>query len=890
MQPMGSAYGGMAPMAPADGAGLPAVPGALGGAVVRALLPGTSLKGGRYHILQRLHAADAFHSQGNEPPLLIATDQELGSERVLVQELSFPMGTRPVDAEQWRRNVARHVQDIAESHCIPRLLDAFGEQGRHFLVYELPSGEFLLDRLQRVRGALDEKQAIAYTLQLLDVLDVFEHQRPPFLHGNICPANILLRPSGQVVLVGFSPMLLLYPEGRVEHGMAGGALGYAAPEQARGQANTRSDLYALCAVLHHMVTGTAPAPRANAMHPPARHLNPNVSLELEELIGRGLRLSSTQRFQTAQEMRTALEDLSHKRLTHVTEDLLFDDDERAARLAPVRDARGRLVLARQRPLQNPLVLITAIVALIVLVGGGVLYAALPHTNAGAAIGPTPTPNGIAQLYQDKGIGLSGGEYIFDTGLANNALKQKGAQALATGDLHTAYQSFKSAMALVQTDAEAAIYTEDVRILLAKDPYVTVVAAVSYGDADEAHDMLQGVFLAQQRINEENPLPGHMQLRVLVLNSGATDDGATLASNVLLQEIQLGNAQHLIGIVGWPESAETRLAISALAPSGLAIVSPTATQDNLGGHANFFPLVPSDSQQAAELATAVATQLNGQHVLVLKKANDDVSAAETTSFLQSLASYPNVTAQTTTFTDTSRFSQIVGQAQSQGASLIFLACGNENCDSEALSLSQAINQQTWYTPPPHIITTHQAYTPSLLGVAGDDTSQFVRTNPALLSNIYVTKLTDLNEWTALNLPDVVHPTLPYDYEAQYGVTTDDFGLPAPDDGAILGYDAVRLLVRAATPDTHMNGNKIAYATPTQIRVRLLQYDHNHPFLGVGGAITFTQTGSEPVKSLVIAGFQPEMAGTPAANRPVAASTIIAVTGGNQMFCGTTCNPS
>src|SRR5262249_13550506 len=157
----------------------------------------------------------------------------------------------------------------------------------------------------------------------------------------------------------------------------------------------------------------------------------------------------------------------------------------------------------------------------------------PHAS-NVTGGPTPTPNDIAQLFQSQGIGLSGGEFIFDSARPDNAAKQRGAQALAGGDITRALEAFQSAVTTCQADAEAAIYAADTQIVKDKSPYVTVVAAVAFSDSDAvaaARSELQGMFLAQQHVNSLDVLPGGLRVRVLILNSGQSPDGATTAADV-----------------------------------------------------------------------------------------------------------------------------------------------------------------------------------------------------------------------------------------------------------------------------------------------------------------------------------------------------------------------
>lgn len=875
-----------------DRMSVPSSPAALPLALVPSLQPGATLKNGRYRITQRLHTSGAYSSPPNEPPLMIASDTELGNERVLVQEL--PTVThQPAEMDDWRRACAERFAALGQRVGAPHLIDQFADGGHHCLVYELPTGDLLSDRLQRSRGPLDEKQAIGIIVQVLDVLAIYERQYPTFIHGDISPANIVLRPSGQVALIGFSPTLLVHPEGGVPHGAAGGVAGYAAPEQARGQASPRSDLFSVCAVLHHCVTGVAPSPRSRGMFPLARQANPNVSLELEDVLSRGLRLASTQRYQTSRELRRALEPLAHGQLTHVPEELR--DDAEPAQLMPVRDLRGRLVLPRTRQGLSPALILGLIVVLIAAVGGTTLYVLNPRGSSPSAIA-TPTVNSSTQLFQTQGIGLSGGEFIFDTSGADTSAKQQGAQALNAGDLSAAERAFTQAESLQQDDPEAAIYAEDVQVLLNKDAYVTVVAAVSYSDADLTREVLQGMYLAQHRANAVDFLPARLKVRVLILNSGQDDSSATIAANLLLQDIQQGNAQHLAGIVGWPESEETQAALSTLAPTGLGLISPTATGEHLGGRAAvFFPVVPSDSQQAYELAQAAATApLNAHHILVLSDSSSATSGDERVGFLSGLGQYATVTAQSAGYTsgDAPSLQRAAALSQQQGADLIFLACGDTGCDNDSLSLAQAVEGRYGTSgAAPRILVTHQAFTPALLGMGGGPVATAAQNDAAALRLLDVTRLATQDEWQWAGVAPGAQPSFASDFVEQFGNGTLPDGLAPPDAPSILAYDALRMLLSATARATREQGTSIIYPTPTQVRLDgLLQFTPAHPFVGVGGAIAYTSdTGDLVGKSLVIAQLAPAPQNNPAGG-PVALPETLAITGGVQAFCTSSCAPS
>jgi ABC-type branched-subunit amino acid transport system substrate-binding protein len=525
------------------------------------------------------------------------------------------------------------------------------------------------------------------------------------------------------------------------------------------------------------------------------------------------------------------------------------------------------------------------------VGGGLLYTLSPHAG-GLAAGPTATPNEVAALYQSKGIGLSGGEFVFDQRPPGNDLKQQGARLLAAGDVRGALSAFQSAVSADQSDGEAAIYAADTQILLDKSPYVAVVVAVAFGDDNAqaaARSELQGVFLAQQHVNSLGLLPENLHVRVLILNSGLDPADATTASGVLLRQINAGNAQHLVGIIGWSESPQTRAAISALAPSGLAIISPTSTEDGMGGNGRFFEMVPSNSDQATELADYVVNQLTLEHVLVASDPQDPASVAAAGAFTDRFKHYATSgqTVQHTTFNanGAASFDNVAHTAVSQGDPLIFLA----GDDRAAVALAQAVRRVNAASGTAiHILVGSRAYTAALFGVGTDPTAQAARSDPAALATLYLTSLASGGVRAQLGLPALTEPAFAEEYAAQFGPSAQAQGLESPDPTAILSYDATRVLLAADKSGTGLIGGVLRLASPTQVRDRLRQFDASHPFMGAGGATSFTITGTQPVKALAIETLTPVP--NAAATAPIARASMFAVAGGQSLYCApATCVP-
>ena len=823
------------------------------------LSSGTILKGGRYRLLQPFYSSGFAQPPGNEPPLMIASDTELPTGRVLIQEVLLN-AIRPEDGENARRAIAQRLLQLRSYSALPRLVDHFSEQWRHFLVFEFPSGDLLADRLQRARGPLPEEQAIRLGLQLLDALEVFEREVPAFIHGNLSPEAIILRPSGQIVIIGCSAHLLLYPDGVVDHPPAGGIRGYGAPEQFRGQATTRSDIFALCAILHHVVTGVAPNLRANVQHSSVRHLNPDVSLELEEILSQGMRPSAMQRYQRAADLRDALERLAAGQATHVPEELR-DGSAGTRGPALVRDSRGRFIMPRQRRFQNPLFLFGIVLSLIVLIGGAVLFATSPRPTAHNSV---PTPNTMVQLMQQQNIGLSGGEFAFDTQRSDESYKQQGSGYVISGNLADAYSAFKNAGSVDPADAEAAIYAEDLRISQTSSPFVTVIVGTAFdpnadpADINAARSELQGVYLAQHHINSANLLPDGVKLRVVVLNSGVNPAGATTAANALLQEMRNGNTQHFIGIIGWPELEQTQLALEVLKPSGLPFISPTGSDDSLTStETAIFRMVPLDSEQAQGLANIAIQQMGATNVVVVSDPRDPVSSIMAANFanrvLAEQASVP-VSEHAATYTSNvdASFTTIAQEAVTRDhANLIYLSTGEQGGDLDAMNLAKAVIDvsQVDGVPPPRILLDSRAYTPAFLGlgssqdVAGihDDLATPLLTS-AIYSDLYVETLANVQEWTSLKLPSTVPDLFSNQFSTQYGTPLSPDELPGPNATIILSYDALDMLAAATSPTIQKASGKINYPTFTGVRYNILSYTPSNPFIGVSGAVSYDLVGN------------------------------------------------
>lgn len=136
--------------------------------------------------------------------------------------------------------------------------DFFTEGDLDVLVLELVDGSTLRQLLDR--GALD-LPPLSIAIQIADAL-ASAHERG-IAHLDLKPENVMLTRTGQVKVLDFGVARNLgTPKTANAAGLAAGTPGYLAPEQARGEASTASDLWSFGVLLIELLTGRRPSPDA----------------------------------------------------------------------------------------------------------------------------------------------------------------------------------------------------------------------------------------------------------------------------------------------------------------------------------------------------------------------------------------------------------------------------------------------------------------------------------------------------------------------------------------------------------------------------------------------------------------------------------------------------
>ncbi len=226
---------------------------------------------------------------------------------VAVKEM-INQGRDPIIKQTIIQNFEREANILVTLNhfSIPKIFDYFSLEERSYLVLEYVHGKDLEAVLSETTGMLGEDQVIGWAIEICDVLEYLHGHKPePIIFRDLKPSNIMINHQGHVVLVDFG-IAKTFQTG--QKGTMIGTEGYSPPEQYRGDATMRADIYSLGATLHHLLTRRDPRlePPFSFDERPVRNLNPEVSVELEAVLQTALQYNPEERFPSAADMKKAL--------------------------------------------------------------------------------------------------------------------------------------------------------------------------------------------------------------------------------------------------------------------------------------------------------------------------------------------------------------------------------------------------------------------------------------------------------------------------------------------------------------------------------------------------------------------------------------------------------
>jgi serine/threonine protein kinase len=263
---------------------------------------GTTLSGARYTI-ERLVA------QGGMGAIYRAIDTRFNRPCAVKEMLNeFHQERERTLALEWFTREATLLLDLNHP-CIPRVRDFFAEGGRNYLVMDFIDGCTLAEKLELegnvvgLNGArgVTEARARSWTRQICSVLTYLHRQHPPIIFRDLKPSNVMINKQDEIKLIDFG---IARPFQSQTQATVILTLGYAPPEQLGGRPEPRSDLYALAATMHRLLTRHDPTNNKPSIFtfPPLRSLRPDISVAFDQIIMRALVQDVEQRWPSAEEM------------------------------------------------------------------------------------------------------------------------------------------------------------------------------------------------------------------------------------------------------------------------------------------------------------------------------------------------------------------------------------------------------------------------------------------------------------------------------------------------------------------------------------------------------------------------------------------------------------
>jgi len=269
---------------------------------------------GRYRVLEKI-------GRGGMGEVFLAEDTSL-HRRVALKFLPPEMQQ---DEEAHKRFIREARSAAALDHpYICHINEVAEAEGQDFIVMEYVDGQALRAKIGQGPVALEETLRI--TIEVVEALEAAHGKG--IVHRDIKPENIMLTRTGHAKVMDFglakqmvSPekedlggptMTLLTSEGTTV-----GTLAYMSPEQLRGlPADARSDIWSLGVTLYEMASGVRPFQGRSGFEVSSAILNraplllpAGVPAELGAVVGRCLEKDPANRYQSAQDLRAALEEI-----------------------------------------------------------------------------------------------------------------------------------------------------------------------------------------------------------------------------------------------------------------------------------------------------------------------------------------------------------------------------------------------------------------------------------------------------------------------------------------------------------------------------------------------------------------------------------------------------
>ncbi|MFM2287219.1 MAG: hypothetical protein RL684_362 [Pseudomonadota bacterium] len=273
---------------------------------ITTLNPGDMIEG-RYKYIERI-------GKGAFGTVLLMEDTVV-DERLILKFLNANVAE---DEEVMKRFVheLRYSRKITHPNVI-RIYDFLFMQGNYAISMEYFPSHTLGSEIVNEKP-MPVKRALQFGMDICTGM-IVAHQQG-IIHRDLKPANVLINDAGILKIVDFG-VAAAQQQGDTQLTKTGYVIGspkYMAPEQILGKkVDERSDIYAVGVMLYEMLTGVPPYAKGDHMSVmyqhvqgrarPPREINPALPQGLPELIMRSMAVDKTKRFQSMDELRSALQ-------------------------------------------------------------------------------------------------------------------------------------------------------------------------------------------------------------------------------------------------------------------------------------------------------------------------------------------------------------------------------------------------------------------------------------------------------------------------------------------------------------------------------------------------------------------------------------------------------
>jgi len=264
------------------------------------LADGHLVRDGKYKVVRQL-------GTGGQGSAYLADVCDVEGEQIVLKEFILPVyvedQVRKLALEKFDQE-ARLLKQLDHGQIV-KMMDHFLEDHRAYLVLQHIDGYSLRHIMESTActSLPDSNWVIDLGLQMCDILEFLHSLTPPLVHRDFTPDNLILDRDGTLKLIDFD---VAQQREQTTSATVVGKHAYLPPEQFRGKPCPQSDLYALGATLHFLLTGCDPEPLTSS-HPLIAR--PDIATALDGIVAACTQLDLSKRYETAARIKQDLQNI-----------------------------------------------------------------------------------------------------------------------------------------------------------------------------------------------------------------------------------------------------------------------------------------------------------------------------------------------------------------------------------------------------------------------------------------------------------------------------------------------------------------------------------------------------------------------------------------------------